>query len=392
MLKIPYPIEEDDKIKMEVDYLNALSNKAKYDEIKKKLSDLEEKISSDSLVKRIDANCIQKYLSKIFIISISKMLLIKDTLEKYPSYLEELNQIFKKETNSEKIDYHYTTFQPDIRDFFQNVTNLGVKLESCFYCNISHINPFALPIQKYKDVIDFLNKASKKELKQINDIGKARAESIFEKDFKEQEELIGINKINNKDLEIIIKDIEQKLNDTQEEYSQYFTLDHFMPKAKYPCFSLSLYNFVPSCHTCNCTLKVDKFDKVIEDNISSISPSSEDFTLDRDFRFHLLYPSEKKQKEFILSNEILSNTKAVEAVFDLFALEGRYKHFEEEANEMVDKSMKYSDSNLDQISRLLKVSTNELEKDIYGADLYDEKCQKPLSKLRKDIAKQIDII
>ena len=33
------------------------------------------------------------------------------------------------------------------------------------------------------------------------------------------------------------------------------TLDHFFPKAKYPFLALSLYNLVPSCYTCNSSLK-----------------------------------------------------------------------------------------------------------------------------------------
>lgn len=33
------------------------------------------------------------------------------------------------------------------------------------------------------------------------------------------------------------------------------TLDHFFPKHRYPYLALSLYNLVPSCHTCNSSLK-----------------------------------------------------------------------------------------------------------------------------------------
>jgi hypothetical protein len=33
------------------------------------------------------------------------------------------------------------------------------------------------------------------------------------------------------------------------------TLDHFYPKAQYPFLGLSLYNLIPSCHSCNSSLK-----------------------------------------------------------------------------------------------------------------------------------------
>ena len=36
------------------------------------------------------------------------------------------------------------------------------------------------------------------------------------------------------------------------------TLDHFYPKAQYPFLALSLFNLVPSCHTCNSSLKTTK--------------------------------------------------------------------------------------------------------------------------------------
>lgn len=36
------------------------------------------------------------------------------------------------------------------------------------------------------------------------------------------------------------------------------TLDHFYPKSRFPFLSLSLYNLVPSCYTCNSSLKGSK--------------------------------------------------------------------------------------------------------------------------------------
>jgi hypothetical protein len=35
-------------------------------------------------------------------------------------------------------------------------------------------------------------------------------------------------------------------------------LDHFLPKSKYPHLSLSMYNLIPSCYTCNTLFKRDK--------------------------------------------------------------------------------------------------------------------------------------
>lgn len=44
-------------------------------------------------------------------------------------------------------------------------------------------------------------------------------------------------------------------------------LDHFLPKSQFPYFSMSIYNLVPSCHTCNSSYKGDK-EFSYEDNIN----------------------------------------------------------------------------------------------------------------------------
>ncbi|EHU9443823.1 hypothetical protein ACA689_001814 [Vibrio vulnificus] len=35
------------------------------------------------------------------------------------------------------------------------------------------------------------------------------------------------------------------------------SLDHYLPKSRYPFLALSIYNFIPSCHECNSTRKAD---------------------------------------------------------------------------------------------------------------------------------------
>jgi hypothetical protein len=49
-----------------------------------------------------------------------------------------------------------------------------------------------------------------------------------------------------------------KYKDRNKQESVLAQLDHFYPQSKFPLFSLSLYNFVPSCAHCNSILKRDK--------------------------------------------------------------------------------------------------------------------------------------
>lgn len=51
-----------------------------------------------------------------------------------------------------------------------------------------------------------------------------------------------------------------------------YDLDHFFPKAEYPIFSLSLYNFIPSCQICNSRVKAsNKFIKFYNIDLSARS-------------------------------------------------------------------------------------------------------------------------
>lgn len=66
-----------------------------------------------------------------------------------------------------------------------------------------------------------------------------------------------------------------------EEYNKtvtkgFFDLDHFFPKADYPLFALSLYNFVPSCQICNSRVKGRKnFLEFYNIDIAQVSKAEE---------------------------------------------------------------------------------------------------------------------
>lgn len=47
-------------------------------------------------------------------------------------------------------------------------------------------------------------------------------------------------------------------NITEDDRTYRQALDHFLPKSKYPILSLSIYNLIPCCNTCNSIFKKDK--------------------------------------------------------------------------------------------------------------------------------------
>lgn len=69
-------------------------------------------------------------------------------------------------------------------------------------------------------------------------------------------------------------------------------LDHFYQKEQYPLFALSLFNFVPSCPTCNSRMKN------IHPADDSLYPYEEGF--DDDARFDLKYIGDDNKNEDIL--------------------------------------------------------------------------------------------
>lgn len=68
-------------------------------------------------------------------------------------------------------------------------------------------------------------------------------------------------------------------------------LDHFYPKSKFQLFSLSLYNFVPSCQICNSRMKLDK-------PIEILYPYNDFF--DKDVRFEIIANDKNEQGKVLL--------------------------------------------------------------------------------------------
>ncbi|WP_395063727.1 hypothetical protein [Flavobacterium sp.] len=181
----------------------------------------------------------------------------------------------------------------------------------------------------------------------------------------------------------------------------HFTLDHFLQKSKYPYLSISLFNLIPSCYSCNTKFKGQmEFDSL--DNLHKISPSSEMFNLDQQLEFKLKYNVEeyidnnKDIVEIELTN--LANEKDFDKFIQMFNLEGRYEFHNEISNELIRKRKIYSDSQLDEIEKIFHVNNisidkETLKKQIFGSVIFEkENTNEPFEKYKKDIAKQLGLI
>lgn len=163
--------------------------------------------------------------------------------------------------------------------------------------------------------------------------------------------------------------------------------DHWFPKKKYPLFSLSFYNLIPSCSVCNSYVKSDE----------SFMPST---------HVHP-YISERNQKyrfSFIIepdgSSRVTLHTygdKAKRTAADLKILEIYSEHSEYELKDILDLRYKYSDNYLDVLFNdtfnLKEVDKKDSYRLLFGVEIDPKDFHKrPFSKFKYDILKELGII
>jgi len=175
-----------------------------------------------------------------------------------------------------------------------------------------------------------------------------------------------------------------------------FTIDHFYDKGAYPYLALSLYNFVPSCYTCNSKLKKTK-------KLNCLSPASENFDFDEKVKFKLFFSKDSKNLNFQSKKDIdiplkenysknYPDKDKNKDYISVFKLNERYAEHRDIAFDLIEKSQKYPESKLKEMAKILGISENEIKKDIF--DLIDEDsnlADKPFSKLIKDISKELEL-
>jgi len=167
-------------------------------------------------------------------------------------------------------------------------------------------------------------------------------------------------------------------------------LDHFLPKSIFQLFSLSLYNFVPSCQVCNSRFKLAKGTKIIypyeigfeeetyfsvklksESNIGSLTGNNTIFDLD------------------LIVNSADCNKIDLENNIELFRLEKIYQSHKEYVRELLYKKHAWSNTYnhlLNQLFLEMELDPFEINLFLYGNSLKPEDFSKrPLSKLAYDI-------
>jgi len=182
-------------------------------------------------------------------------------------------------------------------------------------------------------------------------------------------------------------------------------LDHFYPKSKYPYLSMSIYNLVPCCKFCNSSLKHDKnfsYEEYLNPyergfgNLLKFSYRAKSYDLSENDQDNIeIYLSKNKN----LTTEEEEILKKAEKTAKIFKIESLYNYHRWEVSDLIRKRIVYSSEYIKEIKeRLEAISGKKVENDeviafILSHFIQDEKLhEKPLAKLYKDIAEELEFI
>lgn len=287
----------------------------------------------------------------------------------------------------------YSAHQPTIAAFFMEQQDLNMS--SCYYCNIDSIYAYD-ELGDYRDGLDFVRRADYNQLTLIKGIGEVIANDILaarkllhdrdNRQFANVDECPGTKPVKEK-----LKDYKFHVKPTH----NHFTLDHFYPQADHSLLSLCLYNFIPCCYVCNSKLK--KAEKLFLSDASRSSPSSLKFSFPEDARFRVYYLEDGSEvqclDDFSVDLDIAGDDKDHQAFIRQLKIKGRYLHYKQEAFRLIKRQFDYPDTKLKELSENLGKTIEELKRDLFGDDLFDNAYEnRALVKYKRDVAKSIGIL
>ena len=163
-------------------------------------------------------------------------------------------------------------------------------------------------------------------------------------------------------------------------------LDHFFPRSRYPIFSLSICNLIPSCYACN---------NIKSSHEIKVSPYDKSFNFDDSLRFTFI----PKGADFINDRSQLEvDIKAKNGMDEnvqVMKIDNAYKIHNDYVQELIKKAELYNKYKLkeyvDNYNSLFS-SEEEILRIVFG-NYVDEKLigKRPLAKLTKDILQELKI-
>lgn len=172
-----------------------------------------------------------------------------------------------------------------------------------------------------------------------------------------------------------------------------FETEHVLDKGECPLVGMSLYNFVPSCGTCNGTaIKGTKTIGDTEVEMARLSPSAEGYDFENKVKFDvkILIPDIDDLKAISHTDDYEIDFNVREALYqkiiDLFELKSRYNHgtVKVELLKWRDKRRENPDNKIQENARLLERSFKDTFEELFELDLRRRE-HYTMEKARRDV-------
>jgi len=166
-------------------------------------------------------------------------------------------------------------------------------------------------------------------------------------------------------------------------------IDHFFPKSKYPYLAMSFYNLIPSCQICNHTKK-DK--DTYEDGL--LSPYEiEDNTFQLTYIPKNINFFQIKQRKCITNKSFEIKFKKIDKHSNkYFKLDKLYEQHKDIVYELLIKKTIYSKSYIAELKKNFHFTDDEIYRFLFcNYKNSEEHNKRPLSKLIKDISKELNL-
>lgn len=163
--------------------------------------------------------------------------------------------------------------------------------------------------------------------------------------------------------------------------------DHWFPKSKFPLLQLSFYNLIPSCNVCNSGVKGSKVYKLNE----LFHP----YMKNEKFNFKYSYYNKDLNK---YGFNIITYDKISKESVDAFFLLDIYEAHEDEIYDLRKIRDNYNSAYIESLKSILnqgnnRISESEIYRLAFGVHLEEDKFdRRPLSKMKRDILKELGII
>lgn len=165
-------------------------------------------------------------------------------------------------------------------------------------------------------------------------------------------------------------------------------LDHWFPKKKFPILAISFHNLIPSCHSCNSSIKGDaniRWDRALRNMTHPYLKEAK-----QNFKFSYV---NKSLNEFNVKINVTNNSK-IDKTLKFFKINEVYNsHSDLELRDLLDLRHKYSENYIDMLVNKTfngVLNPDEIYRYIFGIEIEEHLYHKrPLSKFKHDIIEEL---